>query len=149
MKFGIAMMLMASLSAALLTIPSKVAMAQTSPEDQTMQGMSENQTKVAKALIALKITQIRSNHPVLAAIADKIQTMDAKETLKNLLGVEILGDLLKLHAKGLIKQQAIKLQVSDAIKSNHYAIIIITIPQSSFLFYGIDVLMHTTTKTIS
>lgn len=102
MKFGIAMMLMASLSAALLTIPSKVAMAQTSPEDQTMQGMSENQTKIAKALIALKITQIRSNHPVLAAIADKIQTMDAKETLKNLLGVEILSDLLKLHAKGLI-----------------------------------------------
>jgi hypothetical protein len=50
MKFGIAMVLMASLSAALLTIPSKVAMAQTSPEDQTMQGMSENQTKVAKAL---------------------------------------------------------------------------------------------------
>jgi hypothetical protein len=105
MKFGIAMMLMASLSAALLTIPSKVAMAQTSPEDQTMQGMSENQTKVAKALIAIKITQIRSNHPVLAAIADKIQTMDAKETLKNLLGVEILSDLLRLHAKGLIMNQ--------------------------------------------
>jgi hypothetical protein len=39
---------------------------------------------------------------VLAAIADKIQTMDAKETLKNLLGVEILSDLLRLHAKGLI-----------------------------------------------
>ena len=105
MKFGIAMVLMASLSAALLTIPSKVAMAQTSPEDQTMQGMSENQTKIAKALIVLKITQIRSNHPVLAAIADKIQTMDAKETLKNLLGVEILSDLLKLHAKGLIVNQ--------------------------------------------
>ena len=105
MKFGIAMMLMASLSAVVLTIPSKVAMAQTSPEDQTMQGMSENQTKIAKALIALKITQIRSNHPVLAAVADKIQTMDAKETLKNLLGVEILGDLLKLHAKGLIMNQ--------------------------------------------
>jgi hypothetical protein len=105
MMFGIAMMLMASLSAVVLTIPSKVAMAQTSPEDQTMQGMSENQTKIAKALIALKITQIRSNHPVLAAIADKIQTMDAKETLRNLVGVEILSDLLKLHAKGLIMNQ--------------------------------------------
>jgi hypothetical protein len=89
-------------SAALLTIPSKVAMAQTSPADQTMQGMSDNKTKIAKAMIAMKITQIRSNHPILAAVADKIQTMDAKETLKNLLGVEILGDLLKLHAKGLI-----------------------------------------------
>ena len=105
MKLGIAMLLIASLSAALLTIPSKVAMAQTSPEDQTMQGMSANQTKVAKALISIKISQIRSNHPVLAAIADKIQTMDAKETLRNLVGVEILSDLLKLHAKGLIMNQ--------------------------------------------
>jgi hypothetical protein len=42
---------------------------------------------------------------VLAAIADKIQTMDAKETLKNLLGVEILSDLLRLHAKGLIMNE--------------------------------------------
>jgi hypothetical protein len=70
---------MASLSAALLTIPSRVAMAQTSPEDQTMQGMSENQTKIAKALIALKITQIRSNHPVLAAVADKLFFTDAEK----------------------------------------------------------------------
>jgi hypothetical protein len=45
------------------------------------------------------------NHPVLAAIADKIQTMDAKETLKNLIGVEVLSDLLTLHAKGLIVNQ--------------------------------------------
>jgi hypothetical protein len=35
MKFGIAMMLIASLSAALLTIPSKVSVAQTSPQNQT------------------------------------------------------------------------------------------------------------------
>ena len=41
MKFGIAMMLIASLSAALLTIPSKVSVAQTSPQNQTMPG---NQT---------------------------------------------------------------------------------------------------------
>jgi Na+-translocating ferredoxin:NAD+ oxidoreductase RnfG subunit len=95
MKFGIAMMLIASLSAALLTIPSKVA------ADQTMQGMSDNKTKITKAVI----TQLRSNHPMLAAIADKVQTMDAKETLKNLIGVEILSDLLTLHAKGLIVNQ--------------------------------------------
>jgi hypothetical protein len=52
MKFGIAMMLIASLSAALLTIPSKVSVAQTSPQNQTMPGnqtagnqtMSGNQT---------------------------------------------------------------------------------------------------------
>ncbi|MGC2570447.1 MAG: hypothetical protein WA364_02970 [Candidatus Nitrosopolaris sp.] len=38
-KLGIAMMLIASLSAVLLTIPSKVAIAQTSQANQTMQVM--------------------------------------------------------------------------------------------------------------
>ncbi|MGH9889883.1 MAG: hypothetical protein ACRD4Z_00585 [Nitrososphaeraceae archaeon] len=37
MKLGIVMMLIASLSGALVSIPSKVAIAQTSPEDQTTQ----------------------------------------------------------------------------------------------------------------
>ena len=37
MKLGIVMMLIASLSVALLSIPSKVAIAQTSPENQTIQ----------------------------------------------------------------------------------------------------------------
>jgi hypothetical protein len=37
MKLGIVMMLIASISGALLSIPSKVAIAQTSPEDQTTQ----------------------------------------------------------------------------------------------------------------
>ena len=39
MKLGIVMMLIASLSVALLSIPSKVAIAQTSPENQTNQTM--------------------------------------------------------------------------------------------------------------
>ena len=37
MKLGIVMMLIVSLSGALVSIPSKVAIAQTSPEDQTTQ----------------------------------------------------------------------------------------------------------------
>jgi hypothetical protein len=37
MNLGIVMMLIASLSVALLSIPSKVAIAQTSPENQTSQ----------------------------------------------------------------------------------------------------------------
>ena len=49
--------------------------------------------------------EIRSNHPLLAAIADQIQTMDAQETLKYTLGVEIVADLLKMHAQQLIMNQ--------------------------------------------
>jgi hypothetical protein len=49
--------------------------------------------------------EIRSNHPLLAAVADQIQTMDARETLKYTLGVEIVADLLKMHAFDLMMNQ--------------------------------------------
>ena len=102
------MVLIASLSAVLLTIPSKVAIAQTSQENQTM---PTNQTKVTKLVIPMTMSlaqlrdQIRSNHPLLAAIADKIQTMDIKDTLKYTIGVEMVSDLLKAHARQLIENQ--------------------------------------------
>jgi hypothetical protein len=48
---------------------------------------------------------IRSHHPLLAAIADQIENMDARETLKYTLGVEIVADLLKMHAGELIINQ--------------------------------------------
>ena len=50
--------------------------------------------------------EIRSNHHLLAAIADKIQTMDERETLKYSLGVQILEDLLKMHAAQIILNQS-------------------------------------------
>jgi hypothetical protein len=46
MKLGIAMMLIASLSAALLSIPSNVAKAQTSPADQTMLRLIQQQRDI-------------------------------------------------------------------------------------------------------
>lgn len=49
--------------------------------------------------------EIRSNHPLLAAIADKIESMDERETLKYTLGVQIVEDLLKMHAAELIINQ--------------------------------------------
>jgi len=49
--------------------------------------------------------EIRSNHPLLAAITDQIETMDERETLKYTIGVEIVSDLLKMHALGLIVNQ--------------------------------------------
>jgi hypothetical protein len=49
--------------------------------------------------------QIRSNHPLLAAIADRIQTMDIKDTLKYTIGVEMVSNLLKAHARQLIENQ--------------------------------------------
>jgi hypothetical protein len=75
----------------------------TSPDNQTMQVVPIITSKKAVAIDANQIRdEIRSNHPLLAAIADRIQTMDARETLKYTLGVEIVSDLLKMHAMDLI-----------------------------------------------
>jgi hypothetical protein len=49
--------------------------------------------------------EIKSNHPLLAALADQIQTMDERELLSYILGVEIVADLLKMHAAELIINQ--------------------------------------------
>ena len=44
-------------------------------------------------------------HSLFAAIADEIQTMDERETLKYTMGVAIIADLLKMHATELIINQ--------------------------------------------
>ncbi len=91
MMLGIAMVLIASLTVGLLTIPSKVAIAQTSPQNQTMP-VDLNQLR----------DQVRSQHPLLAAIADQIQTMDERDTLKYTIGVDIIAEMLDLHARQLL-----------------------------------------------
>ena len=57
---------------------------------------------IASEIEAIDITQlrdeIRSNYPLLDAIADKIQTMDARETLRYTIGVEIVADILKANS---------------------------------------------------
>ena len=74
-----------------------------SPDNQTMQVVPIITSKQAVAIDANQIRdEIRSNHPLLAAIADQIETMDARETLKYTLGVEIVSDMLKMHALDLI-----------------------------------------------
>jgi hypothetical protein len=75
----------------------------TSPDNQTMQVVPIITSKQAVAIDANQLRdEIRSNHPLLAAIGDQIETMDARETLKYTLGVEIVADMLKMHALDLI-----------------------------------------------
>ena len=100
---GITMVLIASLSVGLLTIPSKVAIAQTSPQNQTT---PVNITKSTGVVIPIDLNQlrdqVRSQHPLLAAIADQIQTMDERDTLKYTIGVDIIAEMLDLHARELL-----------------------------------------------
>ena len=74
-------------------------MAQTSPENQTIHVAPEHES-------ADQIRdEIRSNHPLLATLADQIQTMDERELLSYTIGVGIVADLLKKHAGELIINQ--------------------------------------------
>jgi hypothetical protein len=102
-KLGIVMVLIASLSAGLLTIPSKVAIAQTSPQNQTMPVNLTKSTQVVAVDMNQLRDEVRSQHPLLAAIADKIQTMDERDTLKYTIGVDIVADMLDLHARQLLQ----------------------------------------------
>jgi hypothetical protein len=136
MRLGIAMMLLASLSAALLIIPSKVAVAQTPAQNQTMPGnqtgaagnqtMPGNMTKVTRVVIPIDLSQlrdqVRSQHPLLAAIADKIQTMDAKDTLKYTIGVDIVANMLKLHARQLLMMNQTGAAGNQTISGNQTAL---------------------------
>ena len=103
MKLGIAMVLIASLSVGLLTIPSGVAIAQPSPQNQTM---PVNLTKSTSLVIPVDLNQlrdeVRSQHPLLAAIADQIQTMDLRDTLKYSIGVDVVAEMLDLRARQLL-----------------------------------------------
>jgi hypothetical protein len=103
MKLGIAMVLIASLSVCLLTIPSGVAIAQTPPLNQTM---PVNLTESTSLVIPVDLNQlrdeVRSQYPLLAAIADQIQTMDARDTLKYTIGVDVVAEMLDLHARELL-----------------------------------------------
>jgi hypothetical protein len=102
-KLGIVMVLIASLSAGLLTIPSKVAIAQISPQNQTMPVNLTKSTQVVAVDMNQLRDEVRSQHPLLAAIADKIQTMDERDTLKYTIGVDIVADMLDLHARQLLQ----------------------------------------------
>jgi hypothetical protein len=101
MKLGIAMVLIASISVGLLTIPSGVAIAQISPQNQTM---PVNLTKPTSLVIPVDLNllrdEVRSQYPLLAAIADQIQTMDARDTLKYTIGVDVVAEMLDLMPPG-------------------------------------------------
>ena len=103
MKLGIAMVLIASLSVGLLTIPSKVAIAQISPQNQSM---PVNLTKSTSLVIPVDLNQlrdeVRSQHPLLAPIADQIQTMDLRDILKYRIGVDAVAEMLDLRARQLL-----------------------------------------------
>jgi len=65
-----------------------------------------NRTKSTSLVIPVDLNhlrdEVRSHHPLLAAIADQIQTMDVRDTLKYTKGVDVVAEMLDLHARQLL-----------------------------------------------
>jgi hypothetical protein len=99
MKFGFAgMALAAVLLATVAVLPLRYAAAQNAT-------MSLPGGMMAKDMIKAKIDQMRSEHPELAAVLDKVQSLDVPQTLKTLIGALELQDVLIAHGKILLLQK--------------------------------------------
>ena len=95
-----------------LNIPSNAVIAQQQGEENTMIPMdkiTQNMTKeeISKTIMQTVIDELKKRNPMYADLIDKIPTMSMEETLKSLLAVDDLEQLLKVHAQGLVEGKSI------------------------------------------
>ena len=108
--FGIGTMLVLMTTLSLNT-PSKTVIAQQQgeekimiPMDKMMQNMT--QEELSKTIMQSVIDEIKKDNPMYANILDKIPSMSLEETVKSLLVVDDLEQLLKMHAQGLVESKS-------------------------------------------
>ncbi len=53
---------------------------------------------ITDQMVEEKISEIRTKHPILASVLDRIHNMDLKETTIGLFGIDAMESLLKLRA---------------------------------------------------
>lgn len=96
MKFGFASI---ALAAVLLTTVAVMPLKYAAAQNATMSPTASPE------MIKAKIDQMRSEHPELTAVLDKVQSLDAPQTLKTLIGALELQDVLIAHGKILLLQK--------------------------------------------
>jgi hypothetical protein len=74
------------------------------PMDRMMQNMT--QEEISKTIMQTVIDEIKKDNPMYANILDKIPSMSLEETVKSLLVVDDLEQLLKMHAQGLVESKS-------------------------------------------
>jgi hypothetical protein len=75
------------------------------PMDKMMQNMT--QEELSKTIMQTVIDEIKKDNPMYANILDNIPSMSLEETVKSLLVVDDLEQLLKMHAQGLVESKSI------------------------------------------
>ena len=103
--FGIGTMLvlMTTLS---LNIPSKAVIAQQQGEETNIIMQNMTKEEISKTIMQAVINEIKKNNPMYADIIDKIPSMSLEETVKSLLTVDDLEQLLKKHAQDLVESKS-------------------------------------------
>ena len=105
---GTILVLMTTLT---LNIPSKAVIAQQQGEetnmiqvDKRMQNMTKEQ--LSKTIMQAVMDEIKKKNPMYADIIDKIPSLSLEETVKSLLAVDDLEQLLKMHAQDLVESKS-------------------------------------------
>ena len=108
--FGIGTMLVLTTTLS-LNIPLKTVIAQQQgeekimiPMDKMMQNMT--QEELSKTIMQAVIDEIKKDNPMYANILDKIPSMSLEETVKSLLVLDDLEQILKMHAQGLVESKS-------------------------------------------
>ena len=114
---GTILVLMTTLT---LNIPSKAVIAQQQGEetnmiqvDKIMQNMTKE--KLSKTIMQTVIDEIKKKNPMYADIIDKIRSMSLEETVKSLLAVDDLEQLLKMHAQDLVESKSMSSNSNQTI----------------------------------
>ncbi|HZA62623.1 MAG TPA: hypothetical protein VE573_07110 [Nitrososphaeraceae archaeon] len=91
-----------------LIVPSKIAIAQQQgnetnmiPMGKMVQNMTEEQ--LSKQIMQTTMDEIKKDNPMHADLIDKIPSMNLEETVKNLLVLEDIEQVLKTHIQDLIE----------------------------------------------
>jgi hypothetical protein len=87
--------------------PQQNATATTTPlttnTTTTVTPQTDETMMMTEDMIRAKISQLKSEHPVLAAVFDKVQSMDAAQTLRALIGTRILERILEAHGMNMLR----------------------------------------------
>src|SRR5215831_15786260 len=91
----VAMAFVAVLLATVATLPLRYAAAQNATSSQTDESMTES-------MIKDRIAELKAEHPVLTSILNNVQSMNATETLRAIIGIHALEHILDAHALNIL-----------------------------------------------
>jgi uncharacterized protein YjgD (DUF1641 family) len=113
MKFEFAAIVLAT---ALLTTVSIIPLNYAGAQNTTM---PQREDVMTAAMIKIMIDKFRSEHPVFAAVLDKVTSMDASQTLKAIIGANALERILDSHAKNILQNQTGSIQSTTMPQTDH------------------------------